>query len=170
MKKIFFLLFLIVLFNYSCKKDETIIQKDEISLDTEEIINCKIVYELTNKRYDGGIIYYLLIDQINLENDEFKKSIINLIKKVIKEKGNKVSLSIYDNSDVLELDYIDTGIMTLNRPLTKEENNLISNHLIAQFSGNLETGIFFNTLFFFPAAFSDTNNVGKYVEIIEYNP
>jgi hypothetical protein len=41
----------------------------------------------------------------------------------------------------------------------------------AGFSGELETGLFFNTLYFYPAAnLKDNPMVGKFAGAVEYNP
>lgn len=60
--------------------------------------------------------------------------------------------------------------MSLERPLTESENMWQGTHYIAGYGGELETGIYFNTLALFPSASSDHPKVGNYVSIEEYNP
>jgi len=127
----------------------------------------EIVYESKNERYDGGIIYYILIDKVNLANDSFKNDIKTIIKQLVKDKGAKISINFFDNKSSLELKYksiVERKIMT-KAELTQQES-----HLIAMFSGELKTDIYLNTLSFFPGTFTDNPPVGKFVENLEFNP
>jgi hypothetical protein len=47
---------------------------------------------------------------------------------------------------------------------------LLERHYVAAYSGQLETGIYANSLMFFPAAFTSNDQVGNYVETVEFNP
>lgn len=128
----------------------------------------EIVYTLSNIRYDNGVAYYILIDPIDLSNDNFKNQIKTLIKKIVSEKGKKISIDICDNKEALEIDYQRYGTMTLTP--NQSQLDLLGVHLIATFSGELKTMTYLNTLDFFPAISKDNSIVGKYVETLEFNP
>lgn len=123
----------------------------------------------TSTRYDGGKNYYILIDPINLSSNSFENDVIAIIKKIISEKGNKTSVEIYDNKDVLVLSYRQYGDMSLGRVLSKNELDQRAPHLIVSYDGDLETGQYLNTLSFFPGAFTDNQQVGKLVKTIEFD-
>lgn len=115
--------------------------------------------------------YFVLIDEVDLSNDKFKEDIKNLINKIVTEKGAKISIDILDNKSALDLFYKSHyGANTLGRILNKSELAQLERHSIASFSGELEIDIYPNSLYFFPSASTSTAKVGKYVEIIEYNP
>lgn len=142
-------------------------KKEETKSVTE--INYQIIHT-AKIRSDGGTNYYALIDSVDLANNSFKDNIKNLVNRIVKDKGAKVSIEIHDSKDSLELSYKQYGDMSLGRPRTQEENNLGATHFIASFDGELTEGIYKNTLTFFPGAFKDNATVGQYVESIEYNP
>jgi hypothetical protein len=132
--------------------------------------NYKIMYEV-KKRYDGATSYYVLIDPVNVENAKFKDIVYYIVHDLVKKKGNKISVEIYDNKDALVLHYKLYGDMSLGRVLNNEEYIFVGNHHVAGFSGELEIDLFFNTLYFYPAANSKDNpKVGKFAGAIEYNP
>lgn len=135
----------------------------------KENLKYKIIYVLNNKRYDGGKIYYVLIEPINLNSDNFKTEIKTITKKIISERGKKISIEFHDNLESLNISYNYYGIGSLNRQKTNDENKILERHFIAMYDGELETNIYFNTLTFFPAAFKETLEVGKYVETLEFN-
>jgi len=60
--------------------------------------------------------------------------------------------------------------LSLDRNTTKEENEFLAVHHIAAYSGDLSTGLYNNTLYFFPNTDSQNKEVGKYVSTEEYNP
>ncbi|PIS33008.1 MAG: hypothetical protein COT39_00840, partial [Parcubacteria group bacterium CG08_land_8_20_14_0_20_48_21] len=90
---------------------------------------------------------------------------------IVKTKGGKIWIDFVNNRETLDLIYKSHyGSNTLGRVLTKAEMDKVGESLVAQFSGQLETDIYLNTLSFFPGTFTDNPKVGKYVETIEYNP
>ncbi len=127
----------------------------------------EIVYEVTGKRYDGAKIYYVLIDSINLEDNSFKNDIKSIIKKIVEEKGSKISIDIFDKKTVLEASYSEVSAQKVPTP---KENTEAETHYVAMFSGELKTNIYPNTLTFFGSTFTDNKLVGRYVETIELNP
>jgi Na+-transporting methylmalonyl-CoA/oxaloacetate decarboxylase gamma subunit len=128
----------------------------------------KILYE-TTKRYDGGIDYYVLINKVDLKNSAFKKDIKSMIDELVEKKGKKISIEFHDNKRSLEINYRQFGKMK-GLPKTDEEKKIIERSFVASYSGDMEVGIFLNTLMYFPGAFKTSPEVGKYVEIISYNP
>ena len=131
----------------------------------------EIVYEIKGKRYDGAVNYILLIDPVNTQNDSFKEDMKNIVRHMVKEKGQKISVDILDDKSTLELfNESHYGKGTLDRILTKAELEKVGLHLIASFSGQLATDIYPNALSFFPGNFKNNPKIGKYVETIEFNP
>jgi hypothetical protein len=128
------------------------------------------LYEIV-KRYDEAPSYIVLIDEVNLTNDKFKEDIKILINQIVTEKGAKISIDILDNKNALDLFYDSHyGANTLGRILNKSELSQLEKHCVASFNGELETDMYFNTLYFFPSASKSTAKVGEFVEIIEYKP
>lgn len=157
-------------------KNEPITQesenKESVQINEEiKKLDYQIVYELSDIRYDGGKNLYVLVDKIDLSNADFKNDIRKMVDEIVKIKGGKISIDFINNKEVLDLIYKSHyGNNTLGRILTKAEMDKIGNSNVAQFSGQLETDIYLNTLSFFPGTFTDNQKVGKYVETIEYNP
>ncbi len=143
--------------------------KSEPAKIEEKVPQYQIVYELSNIRYDGGKNFYVLINSIDLASDNFKNDIKTIVKKIVAEKGNKISIKIHDKKATLDLSYKQYGDMSLGRMLNQSELDEIAIHLVADYSGNLETNIYLNTLSFFSGAFTDNAKVGKYLETIEFD-
>lgn len=148
----------------------TIVPTSEKPSKNESKLNYQIKYTLTDKRYDGGKSFYVLVDSVDLSNNNFKDEMRSIIREIVKEKGNKISIDILDDKDVLDLFYKSHyGANQLGRILNQEELNKVGNHLIASYSGDLETGIYLNTLYFFSGTFTNNPTVGKYVETVEFD-
>jgi hypothetical protein len=135
-----------------------------------QIIPYEIIHTLDNKRFDGGKSFYVLIQPVALSDQGFKDDIKSIIKKLVAENGSKISVDVFDSRQALDVLYKQYGDLSLGRVRTAQEDNLVTNHEIASFTGNLTTGPYLNTLYFFPNAYTGTPHVGKYVGIIEYNP
>lgn len=136
----------------------------------EPTISYKIVHE-TFIRYDGAPSYFVLIDKVDISNDKFMLEIKGIINKITKEKVKKISIDFLDDKNALDLMYKSHyGANTLGRPLTKKELKTLERHNIASFAGELENNLYTNTLMFFPSAFKDAPEVGKYVKSEEFNP
>lgn len=129
----------------------------------------QIVHELANVRYDGGKNYYVLMEPADLKTDSFKEDVKKIVKKIVSEKGGKISIEIHDKKESLTVSYKQYDDKTLGRVRTKAEGEELALHYIASYSGQLEVDTYLNTLYFFPGAFADTPKVGKYVETIEFD-
>lgn len=127
-----------------------------------------IVHSKANHRADGASTYWVLIDPVDVSADAFKQDVENVIRKIIASKGAKISISIFDDSSILELDYKQYGDLSLGRVRTDEESAKMARHLIAMFSGDYELNLYTNELSYFPGAFNDTPEVGQYVDTIEF--
>ncbi|MBA7469328.1 hypothetical protein ES707_04595 [subsurface metagenome] len=164
--------------------EEEMIEEDDNNGNTE--IEYEIIYTL-NLRYDDGITYYVLINPIDLSDDTFKDNIKKIIRKIVEEKGKKISIEIFDKRDSLEngyeydaedpgewLEYNAKELEEWKAWITNEEIlNDLAVHSIASYDGELETGLYLNTLYFFTYSESDnTENpeIDKYVDIIQFNP
>ena len=155
-------------------KDETEVTQVKKEEQKEQNIqisepNYQIVYSI-EKRYDGGISYYVLLDPVDLNNPTFIDNVKYITNKLVSEKGKKTSIEFFDDKNALELSYKQYGDLSLGRTLTENENSWQGIHYIAGYSGELETDLYLNTLYLFPSASSDHPQVGKYVSIMEYNP
>jgi hypothetical protein len=140
--------------------------------DTKKIskLSYKIIHEY-HIRTDGAITYYVLINGVDLSNDGFKSRIKSTIDDITAKKGKKISIEFLNDKDVLELYYKSPYVTAkTDRDLSKSQHNQINTSLIASFDGQLSTGSFFNTLSFFPSAFDETPKIGKYVDVIGYDP
>lgn len=156
--------------DYSLPTDVEITEDDK--KDTPEI-EYEIIYTL-NFRYDDGITYYVLINPIDLSDDTFKDNIKEIIRKIVEEKGKKISIDIYDDKKALEYGYLyDYGTKEQWESIINDPNiiNHLALHCIATFDGELDTGFYFNDLVFF--IFSDqveNSLIDEYADLIEFNP
>jgi hypothetical protein len=143
--------------------------EDDVNNVEHPSIGYEIIYTLSDKRFDKGINYYVLLDPVDLANSTFQDEIKLIVDELVRLNGDKVSIDFYDNREVLELDYKLYGDLSLERNTTEDENELLARHHIAGFSGDLSTGLFLNTLYFFPNTDSSHPEVGSFVTTIEYN-
>lgn len=152
-------------------KDETEVTQEKKAEPINQISepSYQVVYSI-EKRYDGGISYYVLLNPVDLSKPAFIDNVKYITNKLVNDKGNKISIEFFDDKNALELSYKQYGDLSLGRKLTENENIWQGVHYIAGFSGELETDLYLNTLYLFPSASSDHPQVGKYVSIMEYNP
>ncbi|MBA7466559.1 hypothetical protein ES707_01746 [subsurface metagenome] len=161
--------------DYSLPTDVEITEDDK--KDTPEI-KYEIIYTLNNLRYDDAITYYVLIDPIDLSNDSFKEDVKEVIRNIVEEKGNKITIEIFDKMDSLENGYkdgkFDEGIGDLEEWDNWFKDEIVKDlaiHSIATYDGELENWFFFNTLcFFMYSDYLESTIVDKYAETIEFNP
>ncbi len=133
-------------------------------------LSYKIIHEY-HIRVDGAITYYVFVNSVDLSNDGFKGRIKSTIDDITAKKGKKISIEFFNDKDVLEMYYKSPYVTAeIDRDLSKSQHNQINTSLIASFDGQLSTGGFFNTLSFFPSAFDETPKIGKYVDVIGYDP
>jgi hypothetical protein len=136
----------------------------------EQPYKYKIVYTDFDQRYDGGINYYALLDSTDVSNSNFEGRIRDTIKKIVSEKGKKISIEFHDNMSSLDISYKQYGDQSLGRPRTQLESDIEARHFIASYDGQMSTSLYNNTLMFFPGATNYTPKVGKYVATEEFNP
>lgn len=146
------------------------ISSEEETQNKLDILKYQIVYIVENQRADKATCYYILIDEIDLSDNSFKNDIEAIIKDMVNKKGKKLSIEIHDHLKSLEVSYKQYGDKSLGRFRTDEEDKIQERHYIAAFSGELSTGIFFNTLYYFLNVDSVSAEVGKYADIIEFTP
>lgn len=136
--------------------------------DTDKDLN---IVKTETHRFDKAPSYYVLVSPMDYSNADFKIDVKVLVKKIVQEKGMKVSINIFDNEEALDLYYKSQyGTNSLGRILDKNELNLLASHNIASFDGELDTYIYPNSLSFFPSSNKDNKINGKYFEIVEFNP
>ncbi len=137
----------------------------------KEKLPYKIIHELSDLRVDGGKNYFVLLDDVDLSGEVFKERIKATIDDITEKKGGKIGVDFLNDRGILELVYKSHyGSNQLGRILSKSEVARVALSEIASFDGQLTTGAFFNTLYFFPGASGDNPVVGKFVDVIEYNP
>ena len=130
-------------------------------------------------RYDGAPTYYVLIDEVNLDNDNFKEEISNIIIVLLKEYGTKININIFDDLETLNFDFEwnkkirDNTNMSVNeikelQLAKKNKNEQLTRHYILHFIGENEVAFSPYDIYYFPNATNDTPEVGKYVEIKEF--
>lgn len=135
-----------------------------------EIPKYSVVHESSSVRYDGGKVFYVLIDPIDITSSNFKDKIKALVRKIAAQENNKkVSILIFDKNPTLDLYYRQYVELSLGRVRTEAESEDLSIHFIGSYDGALETMHPINSLTFFPSAFNSTKSVGKYVETIEFD-
>jgi len=142
-------------------------------------IKYEIIHTL-NLRLDDTITYYVLIDPIDLSNDSFKEDIKEIIRKIVEEKGEKIDIEIFDKRSSLENGYKngEYDAMADLEKLEEWENwftdeiiNDLAIHSIATYDGELDTGLYYNTLWYFIYSdYVENTIVDKYAETIEFNP
>ncbi len=130
----------------------------------------EVVYTLTKKRLDGGKTLYVLIDPVDISNANFEDDLKLLVKGLVGQYGPSISIEIHDDPNSLRASYARFGDKSARLPLTAEEGTNEALHFVAAFNGNLNTGMYLNTLQFYSAATPDTPLVGQYTEDIEFNP
>ena len=136
----------------------------------EPTIFYKIIYE-EFIRVDGAPSYFVLLDKVDISNEKFMLEIKGVINKITTEKGKKINIEFLDDKNLLDLMHKSHyGANTLGRALTAKEREKLARHNIASFSGELANMPYTNTLSFFPSAFADTPEIGKYVKSEEFNP
>lgn len=150
--------------NMTNDKSTTVEQMEKV----ESVPSYKIVYTLTDKRYDGGENYYVLIDPVDLNNNDLKESMKRIVIDMVNDYGKKISIEIHDDINSLNLSFKLYGDLSLDRQTTDQENKLMSIHHITSFQGELETGLYKNTLSFFPNSGLGTE-ADNYAENIEFN-
>lgn len=131
-----------------------------------ETIDYTMVYTDSDARFDGGVKYYILIDPVDISDDSFKADIDNLVRKIVSEKGRKISLDIFDNRSALNVMYKQYGDLSLGRARSETENALVERHLVATLDSGLSTMP--DSISFFPGTFKSHPEVGVYVENIEF--
>lgn len=129
-----------------------------------------IVHEVTTKRYDGAVVYYLLIEPVDTNTASFKDTVKAVIKDMVAKKGNKLSLELHDSQASLDVSYKQYGDMSLGRPRNDAENKEEERHFVAAFDGELQTNLYLNQLDFFPAATEQSPVTGQYVGSEEFRP
>lgn len=118
------------------------------------------IYTVKAKRFDKGTNLYVLIEPRDYNKDNAKEDVKAIINKLVKEYGAKTSIDFFDDKKALEIHYQKWVTGKLNNP-TQADNKLLDEHYIAGFSGDLSTGVYKNSLFYFPT---------KNAKTIEYNP
>jgi hypothetical protein len=127
----------------------------------------------STKRYDGQPIYYVLIDPVNLGNDAFKQDVKLVLQAVAKTKGDPdFSARIFDDEAVAKETFShDTNPPPLEDPdEIRAATDRRGQHLVAIYSGGLKTLLYPYEIDWYPAAFTDTPNVGQYVDTEQWKP
>ena len=161
------------LLNDATKELNNVVQSQKKDQEIIDSGGYKIIYTSFD-RADGAPTLYVLINTQDLDNDDFKDNIKGLIIDITSDKGNKISIDIYDDERALRYGNIyDHGNLDQWENIVNDQDiiNHLAVHCLATFDGELDTGMYFNTLWFF--IFSDqveNNLIEEYAEAIEFNP
>lgn len=151
----------------------TVVDADgnETKVEPPKMPSYKIVHEAVI-RYDNGKSYFVLMEKVDLSNDGFMEDVKRIVSDISKAKATKkLNIELFDDKSTLELTYKSHyGINTLRRPLTKSERTSLERHYIASFSGELATMPDPYSLSYFPSAFKDSKEVGKFRKDVDYEP
>lgn len=120
-------------------------------------------------RYDGATSYYVLVPQIPAGTNP-KETAEQVTKAMVKDKGGKLTIYIFDDKATLEFYLAYWGENKYNRLPTAAEDELMANHNVASFSGQLATGVWPNSMDIYPSATSDMPVIGQFVDGYEFNP
>lgn len=141
-------------------------EHQDIVADTQHTPAYHILHE-ESTRYDGGLSFYVLVDEVDLDSN-FKDSLKLIVNDIVSKNGSKVDITIADNRSCLDLLYMEeVEWAKINRALTEQEKSLRERHHICLFMAELDTPNKY-WLAFFPSASHDSPVVGKHFENIDY--
>jgi len=154
------------------KKDETPKQQE---IPTP---NYSVVSSTKDERFDKKNTYYVTIEAVDLANDNFKQSVKLVVKALAKQNGSTdFTANIYDDEATAK-----AGANYYSNPSTdqaeiKAKSDQRGQHLVASYSGGIDeitakvsTADSAYVLNWYPGAFKDTPNVGKYVGNEQFKP
>ncbi len=126
-------------------------------------------------RFDHKANYYIAIDPVDPSNDSFKQNVKLVLQAVEKNNGDpNFSSNVYDDEAVAK-----TAFSYKSDPtgVTPSEINAQEEHdLVAMYTGGINTDAKASTaddaynIEWYPAAFPDSPNVGKYVSGEQWKP
>jgi hypothetical protein len=116
-------------------------------------------------RRDGQPIYYAVMDPVDLSDDGFKQNVKLVTQALAKSKGDaNFSAHIFDDVAVARDAFAsDPGGSGPPLDQTKAALDLRGQHLVAIYSGGLDASLYLYEIDWYPAAFTQTANIGKYV-------
>ena len=139
------------------------------SLIEGNVIDYKILYTSSDMR-KGATTYYLLVNNIDISNDLFKKDMENIILDMCNKYGRKINITVFDNKVAADI-YNKKWIAKIDEsPLSEEEQKIFEKHYIMHFIGDADLKIhdYLNTIRYFDYSSPDNALVGKYVETKEF--
>lgn len=122
-------------------------------------------------RSDGEPTYYVVIDPVDLSNDGFKQT-VKLVTQALAQQNGGVDFSakFYDDQSVAkEALASDPGSGNHTVP-DKASLDFLGQHLVGIYSGGIEVNPSPYQLAWYPGAFTNTPNVGRWVGYEDWKP
>lgn len=123
-----------------------------------------VAFHINGDGYKKASYYYVSIVSPKLADAKFKEDIKAITKELLAIHDDKIIIQFSDSTDTLQNLYHEQ----LFPEMAPAEDNSQPKHLIASYTGNLDIPTYANTLVFFPAAFTNTPQVGSYKETINF--
>jgi hypothetical protein len=128
----------------------------------------------SSRPVDGKAIYFVLIAPVDLSTDGFKRDVKLVLQAVAKtDGGSDFSARILDDEAVASQAFSEETDPRLSQSPDeqREFEERKAQHLVAMYTGGLNTGLGYPyDVSWYPAAASDTPNVGRYVGSEEWRP
>jgi hypothetical protein len=128
----------------------------------------------SSRPVDGKAIYFISIAPVNLSSDGFKREVKLVLQAVAKTNGSgEFSARILDDEATASQAFSEeTNPRVSQSPDEQREfEERKAQHLVAMYTGGLNTGLGYPyDVSWYPAAASDTPNVGRYVGSEEWRP
>jgi len=122
-----------------------------------------VAFHVNGDDYKKPSYYYLSMDFPKLADGKFKEDVKAVTKDMLSIYGDKIVIQYSDDTDTLQSLYREQA-----SPESVSSNESYPNHLVATYTGNIDTGAYSNTLVFFPDAFTTTPQVGSLKETVSF--
>jgi hypothetical protein len=128
----------------------------------------------SSRPVDGKAIYFVLIAPVDLSTGAFKHDVKLVLQAVAKTNGGSdFSARILDDETIASQAFSEETDPRLSQSPDeqREFEERKGQHLVAMYSGGLNTGLGYSyDISWYPAALSDTPNVGQYAGSEEWRP
>jgi hypothetical protein len=129
-----------------------------------------VVYSEPGIRTDDGLYFYVLTSPVDISKDDIKARVENIVRKIAKDNGTKITVDIFDNKEALDTQYRVWVIKDINQPLDPKLEALVERHQIASFEGGSSRGPAANVMIMFPNSTNKVTSVSAMSTSYEFNP